>query len=88
MKLEAFGNYVIVQPSNDKTQMGGLDLIAAYDNENRYLSGVVVSAGEGLPLETGDIVYYDKQNNHGIQHGDYHYLVLTANNIVGVVRDK
>lgn len=82
--MKAVNNYVVVDKIKEEpTKVGGLILTESLDNDNRYLKGIVVSAGNLVEgINDGDTIHYDKHAGHGIQWKDKLYFVIKSSDIV------
>ena len=77
--------WVFIRPIAETKQTGGLDLIAKFDEQDRYSKAEVVFAQEGSPLKCCDIILYDKHNGHGYQYESELLTVLATVDVVGVL---
>ena len=87
MNIQAFGPYVILNKVKDTQSIGGIEMVSALDDQNRYIKGVVFSASKDVPLKEGDKIYYDKQNSFGIMIDNSLHQVVLMNNIIGKVEE-
>ena len=85
--IQAMNNHVFVEPIKETKQVGGLDLISKYDEEDRYCKATVIYVDDTLPLSSGNVILYDKNNGHDFQDDDGKLLrVLHARDVVGCVK--
>ena len=82
--MKAINDYVVVNVEKEgPKKVGGLLLTEDLDEGNRYIKGVVVSAGNLVEgLEDNDVIYYDKHAGHGISWQDTLYQVIRARDVV------
>ena len=82
--MKAVNHYIIVkQIKEGPKKVGGLILTEEVDKDNRYLKAEVISIGDSVQgINEGDIVYYDKNAGHGIQHKDKFYYVIRQMDVV------
>ena len=82
--MKAVNHYVIVDKIKvEQKKVAGLIMTESIDEDNRYLRGKVISAGNLAEfLNEGDIVHYDKHAGHGIQFKEKLYFVIKASDIV------
>ena len=82
--MKAVNHYVVVDKIKvEQKKVAGLILTEDIDEDNRYLKGKVISAGNLAEfLNEGDVVYYDKHAGHGIQFKEKLYFVIKASDIV------
>ena len=82
--MKAVNHYIIVkQIKEGPKKVGGLILTEEVDKDNRYLKAEVVSIGDSVQgINEGDVVYYDKNAGHGIQHKDKFYHVIKQQDVV------
>ena len=82
--MKAVNHYVIVDKiKTEQKNVAGLIMTENLDEDNRYLKGKVVSAGNSIEfINDGDVVYYDKHAGHGIHFKDKLYFVIKASDIV------
>ena len=82
--MKAVNHYIIVkQIKEGPKKVGGLILTEEVDKDNRYLKAEVVSIGDSVQgINEGDVVYYDKNAGHGIQHKDKFYYVIRQMDVV------
>ena len=82
--MKAVNHYIIVKKIEiGPNKVGGLILTEEVDKENRYLKAEVISIGDSVQgINEGDIVYYDKNAGHGIQHKDKFYYVIRQMDVV------
>ena len=82
--MKAVNHYIIVkQIKEGPKKVGGLILTEEVDKENRYLKAEVISIGDSVQgINEGDVVYYDKNAGHGIQHKDKFYYVIRQMDVV------
>tara|TARA_Y100000361_G_C11049732_1_gene284467 strand:- start:253 stop:510 length:258 start_codon:yes stop_codon:yes gene_type:complete len=82
--MKAVNHYIIVKKIEiGPKKVGGLILTEEVDKENRYLKAEVVSIGDSVQgINEGDVVYYDKNAGHGIQHKDKFYYVIRQMDVV------
>ena len=85
MKVIPMNGHIFVAPLRETKTIAGVDLIAKFDEEDRYRKATVIFVDEQLPLKEGDVVLYDGSNGHGFHHEDKLLTVLTHHNIVGVL---
>ena len=82
--MKAVNHYLVIERIKDEpTKVGGLILTDQTDEDNRYLKAKVISIGnlvEGIKQD--DIIYYDKNAGHGIQHKDNFYHVIKQMDVV------
>ena len=84
--MKAINYFVVIEKIKEAPKtVGGLELTESQNSDVRYLKGKVISAGNLVEmLKKDDIVYYDKNNGHGIQWKDKLYHVLKLGDIVMV----
>ena len=84
--MQAINYFVVIEKIKEAPKtVGGLELTESQNSDVRYLKGKVISAGNLVEmLKKDDIVYYDKNNGHGIQWKDKLYHVLKLGDIVMV----
>ena len=82
--MKAINNYVVVDKIKaEQKKVAGLIMTEDLDQDNRYLKGQVVSAGNLVEgVKDGDIIHYDKHAGHGIQYKDELYFVIKVSDIV------
>ena len=82
--MKAVNHYIIIkQIKEGPKKVGGLILTEEVDKDNRYLKAEVVSIGDSVQgINEGDVVYYDKNAGHGIQHKDKFYYVIRQMDVV------
>ena len=82
--MKAVNHYIIVkQVKEGPKKVGGLILTEEVDKDNRYLKAEAVSIGDSVQgINEGDVVYYDKNAGHGIQHKDKFYYVIRQMDVV------
>ena len=82
--MKAINDYVVVNVEKEgPKKVGGLLLTEDLDEGNRYIKGIVVSAGNLVEgLEDNDVIYYDKHAGHGISWQDTLYQVIRARDVV------
>lgn len=82
--MKAINYYVIVDKiKTEQKKVAGLIMTEDLDQDNRYLKGQVVSAGNLVEgVKDGDIIHYDKHAGHGIQYKDTLYFVIKVSDIV------
>tara|TARA_R100000900_G_scaffold68052_3_gene54234 strand:+ start:50 stop:307 length:258 start_codon:yes stop_codon:yes gene_type:complete len=82
--MKAVNHYIIVkQIKEGPKKVGGLILTEEVDKDNRYLKAKVISIGDSVQgINEGDVVYYDKNAGHGIQHKDIFYYVIRQMDVV------
>ena len=82
--MKAINDYVVVNVEKEgPKKVGGLLLTEDLDEGNRYIKGIVVSAGNLVEgLKDNDIIYYDKHAGHGISWQDTLYQVIRARDVV------
>ena len=82
--MKAVNHYIIVkQIKEGPKKVGGLILTEEVDKDNRYLKAEAVSIGDSVQgINEGDVVYYDKNAGHGIQHKDKFYYVIRQMDVV------
>ena len=82
--MQAINYFVVIEKIKEAPKtVGGLELTETQNSDVRYLKGKVRSEGDqGSMLKKEDVVYYDKQNGHGIQWKDKLYHVLKLGDIV------
>jgi co-chaperonin GroES (HSP10) len=82
--MKAVNHYIIIERIEiGPKKVGGLILTEDIDKENRYLKAKVISIGDNVQgINEGDIVYYDKNAGHGIQHKDKFYYVIRQMDVV------
>lgn len=83
--IKAMNGYVFVKPIKETKTAGGVNLIAAFDEEDRYIKGEVYYACEHTPLEKGDVVLFDKNNGFKYDYKGELLTVIQVGTIVGVV---
>lgn len=84
--MQAINYFVVIEKIKEAPKtVGGLELTESQNSDVRYLKGKVISAGNLVEmLKKDDIVYYDKNNGHGIQWKNKLYHVLKLGDIVMV----
>ena len=82
--MRAINDYIVVNVEKEgPKKVGGLLLTEDLDEGNRYIKGIVVSAGNLVEgLEDNDVIYYDKHAGHGISWQDTLYQVIRARDVV------
>jgi len=82
--MKAVNYYVVVDKiKNEQKKIAGLIMTEDLDQDNRYLKGKVVSAGNLVEgIKNGDTIHYDKHAGHGIQYKDKLYFVIKVSDIV------
>ena len=82
--MRAINDYIVVDVEKEgPKKVGGLLLTEDLDEGNRYIKGIVVSAGNLVEgLEDNDVIYYDKHAGHGISWQDTLYQVIRARDVV------
>ena len=82
--MKAINDYIVVNVEKEgPKKVGGLLLTEDLDEGNRYIKGIVVSAGNLVEgLEDNDVIYYDKHAGHGISWQDTLYQVIRARDVV------
>ena len=82
--MKAVNHYVIVDKiKTEQKKVAGLIMTEDLDEDNRYLKGKVISAGNLIEfIKDGDVVDYDKHAGHGIHFKDKLYFVIKASDIV------
>ena len=82
--MKAVNHYIIVKKIEiGPKKVGGLILTEEVDKVNRYLKAEVISIGDSVQgINEGDVVYYDKNAGHGIQHKDKFYYVIRQMDVV------
>ena len=81
--MQALGNFVIVEKiASGPVMMGGLEVSAPQDKETRYFKGSIVSIGiEGLGINPGDVVYYDRHTAHIIEENGLTYYIMNISDL-------
>jgi len=82
--MKAINHYVVIDKiKQEQKKVAGLIMTEDLDQDNRYLKGQVVSAGNLVEgVKDGDIIHYDKHAGHGIQYKDELYFVIKVSDIV------
>ena len=82
--MKAINHYVVIDKiKQEEKKVAGLIMTEDLDQDNRYLKGQVVSAGNLVEgVKDGDIIHYDKHAGHGIQYKDELYFVIKVSDIV------
>ena len=82
--MKAVNHYIVIEPiKQDHKKVGGLVLTDDINEDNRYLKAKVISIGDSVQgINEGDVVYYDKNAGHGIQHKDIFYYVIRQMDVV------
>ena len=82
--MKAVNNYLVIDMiKNEPKTVGGLILTDEVNEDNRYLKAKVISIGNNVEgVQEGDIIYYDKNAGHGIQHKDKFYHVIKQMDVV------
>ena len=82
--MKAVNHYVIVDKiKTEQKKVAGLIMTEDLDEDNRYLKGKVISAGNLIEfIKDGDVVYYDKHAGHGITWKDTMYQVIRGRDVV------
>ena len=83
--IEPMNGWIFIRPIAETKSTGGLELIAKYDEQDRYSKAEVVFAQEDSPLKCCDIILHDKSNGHGFQHEGEMLTVLRLGDVVGVL---
>ena len=82
--MRAINHYIIAK--NIKTEpkkVAGLIMTDETDQDNRYIKAEIISIGNLVEgINEKDIVYYDKQAGHSIQHKDILYQVIRSGDVV------
>lgn len=84
--IEGLNGHIYVTPIKETKQIGGLDLISKFDQDDRYGQAEVVYTDPKSPIEEGMIVVYDKSNSNFHQFGDEKLLVLQINTLQGIIK--
>ena len=82
--MKAVNHYLVIERIKDEpTKVGGLILTEETDVDNRYLKAKVISIGNNVEgIQENDIIHYDKNAGHGIQHKDKFYHVIKQIDVV------
>ena len=82
--MKAVNHYLVIEPiKQELKKVGGLILTDEVNEDNRYLKAKVISTGNLVEgINEGDVVYYDKNAGHGIQHKDNFYGVIKQMDVV------
>jgi co-chaperonin GroES (HSP10) len=82
--MKAINYYIVVEKIKEEPKkVGGLELTEAQNSDVRYLKAKVISTGNLVQgITDGDIVWYDRHADHGIQFNEKLYYVLKAGDIV------
>lgn len=82
--MKAINYNIVIEKIKEKpSQLAGLEIIEKLDTDNRYSKARVISTGHKIDcLQDGDIIYYDKNNGHGITWDDKMYHVISIGNVV------
>ena len=82
--MKAVNQYLIIEKIKEESKkVGGLIMTEETDQDNRYLRGKVISAGNKVEgIKENDIIHYDKHAGHGIQHKDKFYYVIKQMDVV------
>jgi co-chaperonin GroES (HSP10) len=82
--MKAVNYYIIIeQVKEGPKKVGGLILTEKTDEDNRYLKAKVISIGNNVEgIKEGDVIYYDKNAGHGIQHNNKFYHVIKSMDVV------
>ena len=82
--MKAVNHYLIIEQIKEgPKKVGGLILTDEVNEDNRYKKAKVISVGNLVQgIEKDDIIYYDKQAGHGIQHKDKFYGVIKQQDVV------
>lgn len=83
--IEPQNGYIFIKPVKETKQVGGIDMISMYDEEDRYRKGLVVYACSSTPIKPEHIVLYDFSNGFGFQDGDDLLTVLRAGDVVAIL---
>ena len=85
--MKAVNHYVVVDKIKvEQKKVAGLIMTENIDEDNRYLRGKVISAGNLAEfLNEGDIVHYDKHAGHGIEHKGEKYHIIRFQDVVVVL---
>lgn len=82
--VHPMNGYIFIKKITETKKVGGLDVITAYDSQDRYKKGKVKYVAD--LLEEGDIVLYDELNGHDFQDEDGELLtVLHLKNVIGIL---
>ena len=82
--MKAVNHYVIVDKiKTEQKKVAGLIMTEDLDEDNRYLKGKVISAGNLIEfIKDGDVVYYDKHAGHDISFNDKLYRVIQDRDVI------
>ena len=82
--MKAINDYIIIKKDKvEPKKVAGLLLTEELDEDNRYLKGTIISAGNLVQgLNDGDIIYYDKNAGHGITWKKDLFYVIKARDVV------
>jgi co-chaperonin GroES (HSP10) len=82
--MKAINYNIVIEKIKEKPQkIAGLEITEKLDSDNRYLKARVISAGHKVEcIQDGDIIYYDKNNGHGITWNGNMYHVISIGNVV------
>lgn len=86
--IKPLNGNIFLLPIKETKQVGGIDLTAKLDEDDRYRKGEVIYSCDTTPVVPGDILLYDKNNGFGFQHGDHFYTVLHIGNIKGIINER
>ena len=82
--MKAVNHYIIIEQIKEgPKKVAGLIITEDINDDNRYLKAKVISIGNNVEgVQEGDIIYYDKNAGHGIQHKDKFYHVIKSMDVV------
>ena len=82
--MKAINRYIIVDKiKTEPKKVAGLIMTDDTDVDNRYIKAKIISRGNLVEgLNNGDVIYYDKNAGHGIQHKDKFYHVIKSMDVV------
>ena len=82
--MKAVNYYLIIEQIKEgPKKVAGLIITEDINDDNRYLKAKVISIGNNVEgVQEGDIIYYDKNAGHGIQHKDKFYHVIKSMDVV------
>ena len=82
--MKAVNYYIIIELVKEAPKkVAGLIITDDINEDNRYKKAKVISVGNLVEgINKGDVVYYDKNAGHGIQHKDKFYYVIRQMDVV------
>ena len=82
--MRAINHYIIKDKIKEEPKkVAGLIMTENIDEDNRYSKAKIISVGNLVEgLSEGDVIYYDKNAEHGIAWKDIFYQVIRIQDVI------